>query len=126
MAVAGYSTASVCRNPEELNDNTTNSCLQSDGELQLVDDAEGRCGDQEEGRDGMFGGRDSMLGGRDGASVAEMMQLLMEDRRRRETELAEERRMWEEEKRRREFEFEEERRRRLADPPTNAGTAVAS
>ncbi len=56
-----------------------------------------------------------MLGGRDGTSMAEMVRILMEDRRRRETELSEERRLWEEEKRRREFEFDEERRRRQAE-----------
>lgn len=69
------------------------------------------------------GGRDSQeerrrstfQGGRDGASMAEMVQILMEDRRRRETELAEERRLWEEERRRRELEFEEERRRQQAE-----------
>ncbi len=43
-----------------------------------------------------------------GASMVDMLQMLMEDSRRREAEITEERRYWEEERRRREGEYEEE------------------
>ncbi len=44
-----------------------------------------------------------------------MMRILLEDRRRHETELAEECRLWEEERKRHEWEFEEERRKQQAE-----------
>ena len=63
-----------------------------------VEDQQERCGNV-------------MRGGHDGTSIAELMHLMLEDRKQRELELAEERRLWEEERRRKEHEFEEERRR---------------
>ena len=78
---------------------------------QLVDEDQGWRGETLGRHDNQEEGRDSMLGGRDGTSMVEMMQVLLEDRRRREMEQAEERRMWDEERRHRDLEFEDERRR---------------
>lgn len=77
----------------------------NDNRKQMEELHEERRGLEEEER------RGGVQEGRDGNAMVEVMQLLVEDRRRRETELAEERRQWEE----REMEYDEERRRRQAE-----------